>query len=351
MAKKTNTTNTVVKDQDAKMVLENPQKVMEAMEAYLNPEASIEDRVRAACALDGADEKNFKNILALMHAVQAEQAETAKAAAKNSSDGMAPNGERMNEIFSELEDKAKAYNDAYEYHEVDETARISKEMDDLVDEYNDLAEAEVLRLCRLAEKPLVEAAVRLKYATITYKDVALDKEDKGNTTRVVDWNSRYIDTQKLHKAEKNGVGEDSNWIYAVQRLNYLLTVRKAYNLGIPERDFNKISDCYAMKQEAKKIEGLLTNETATKSVIQADIDHIIKMMVGDEYSATPADVEYLESVYSRKSTRTKLTVAASNHSNMRNHMLDICHRAITGEYYSVDAKLSKKAVEKWESEH
>lgn len=319
----------------------------EVAETRIDSAESLKDRILAACELDGADSKNVENLLALMYAVKDEQAE----AAKKKADGLAPNGERMNEILGELEIKAKEYNEAYEYHELEQTKHISAEMDDLVDEYNDLAEAEILRTCRLAEKPLVEAAVRLKYETITYKDVALDKEDKGNTTRVVDWNARYIDTQKLHKAQPGGVGEDTSWIHAVQRLNYLLTLRQAYKLEIPERDLNKIADCYAMKQEAKKFEGLQMDSQATYDVIQADIDKIIKMMIGEEYSATAADVAYLDGVYSRKSSKSKLTVSVSNHSNMRNHMLDICHRAITGEYYSVDAKLNKKAAEKWESEH
>lgn len=261
------------------------------------------------------------------------------------------NSDRMNEIATELGVKAKRWNEAFRYHETNICADVTADMDKLVEEYNDLAEAEALRLCRATDAPLLEAARRLKYGTISYKDAPEDPKNKADLTRSITFGVKYIDTEKLHKSVPGGVGKDASWLTAIQRLNFLLTIRQAYKLGIPKEGLDKISNCYAMKQEAKKFEGLQMDSQATDDVIQADIDKIIKMMIGDEYSAIPGDVAYLEAVYAKKSSKKNLQVAVSNHTNMRNHMMDIAHRACTGEEYTVEVKLNKKAVEAWDAAH
>lgn len=250
----------------------------------------------------------------------------------------------MSELLVRIEENCKKFNTAKEYNEYEEMSRITKDLDADVASYNEMAEAETIRVLHESPKPLLAAAVMLKYATIGYRDVAIDPEDKDHTERQINFGLKYIDTQKLHKHTSKGVGEDPNWIYAVQKLNFLLTVRQAKRLDI---DPALINACYSMKQEAKKFEGLQTDSEAVDEIILQDIDRIVKMMIGESYSAKMADVAFLQGVYTKKSSKSALTVSASNHSNMRNHMLDICHRAATNSTYALDCKLNKKAVDKF----
>lgn len=251
------------------------------------------------------------------------------------------------EILARITENCKKYNEAKEYNEYETMKAITSDLDDDVDQYNDLQEADVLTALYKQDRPLLAAAVALKYPKVGYKDVSVDEDDPNITERQISWKAAYINTEKLHKKGKDGVGQDKTWILAVQKFNFLLTSRKAYQLGI---DPAKIDACYSMKKEAKKLEGLKTDKNATEQVILEDLDKIVKMMIGDEFSAIIQDVRYLEEVYSRKSTKKALQVTCSNHVTMRQHLLDICYRAATGSSYDVDCKLSKKAVEKFEAD-
>ena len=277
-------------------------------------------------------ESEVKEDASIQEVINAAAEEMAEAQAEK----VLSNQERMAVIVASLNSKAKEYDSYKEYNEYANMKVVTKDMDDLVKEYNDLSEAETLIKLTKLEKPLVAAAIQLKYETIGYRDVAPDKSEPEHTERQIGFSMKYIDTEKLHKKTAEGVGEDKNWI------NFLLTARKAYKLGIDPAEINA---CYSMKQEAKKLEGLHTNEKASDDVVLEDINTVVKQMIGQQHTADSRDLEWLASVYSKKSSKKQLTVTCSNHANMRNHMLDICHRILTGEEYGVDYKADKKALE------
>ena len=88
-----------------------------------------------------------------------------------------------------------------------------------------------------------------------------------------------------------------------------------------------------------------------KSIIEDYVKHyfpgsrltaIVQAMIGEEYKPVSHDVNFLLSVYSRKS-RKALTVSCANHKYLRGYIAEICHRIVTGKSYEVDYKKVKNA--------
>lgn len=147
---------------------------------------------------------------------------------------------------------------------------------------------------------------------------------------------RQIDLLKLHKY-CDGIGEDHNWLYMVEKFNMLLTAQKAVDLGI---DPKAINDSYAMSEIARGFD--MGKNPASKTNILKTLRTIITAMLGEEFAskATSHDVNFLMSVYSRKS-RKALTVTCANHKYMRGYVMEICHRILTDKAYEVDYKKAK----------
>ena len=108
-------------------------------------------------------------------------------------------------------------------------------------------------------------------------------------------------------------------------------------LGI---DPTAINDSYAMSEIAKGYD--LGKNPASKTNLLKTLTAIVQAMVGEEYKPVSHDVNFLLSVYSRKS-RKALTVTCANHKYMRGYVMEICHRIVTGKTYEVDYKKVRNA--------
>ena len=123
----------------------------------------------------------------------------------------------------------------------------------------------------------------------------------------------------------------------VEKFNMLLTAQKAVDLGINPKEIN---DSYAMSEIAKGWD--LGKNPASKTNILKTLRGIVTAMLGEEFAnkVTSHDVNFLLSVYSRKS-RKALTVTCANHKYMRGYVMEICHRVVTDKGYEVDYKKAK----------
>ncbi len=111
-----------------------------------------------------------------------------------------------------------------------------------------------------------------------------------------------------------------------------MTCQKAKDLGI---DPTTINDSYAMSEISKGYD--LGKNPASKTNLLKTLTTIVQAMVGEKYKPVSHDVYFLLSVYSRKS-RKALTVTCANHKYLRNYVMEICHRIVTGKVYEVDYK-------------
>lgn len=235
---------------------------------------------------------------------------------------------KLQEIKASVEEKVKAYNEAMQDAKFDEASKLDIEMTEEVNEYTAIVRDMCFEDCAAAEDPMIAAVTALSFMTIGVKDNK--KGDEKIPVREVIERERQIDLYKLHKYVNGGIGQNKDWVHMIEKFNLLMTCQKAKDLGI---DPTAINDSYAMSEIAKGYD--LGKNPASKTNLLKTLTTIVQAMIGEEYKPVSHDVNFLLSVYSRKS-RKALTVSCANHKYMRNYIMEICHRIVTGKVYEVD---------------
>lgn len=246
----------------------------------------------------------------------------------------------MPELKAHAHEQAIAFNTAADNADLATCKSIEKDLDQVIGRHNDMAKEAFLVACRSSEDPMLTAVTKLVYPTIKAK--ITDNKDKDTQTCEIVDTEKQVDLAQLHKFCKSatcgGIGKDVGWVYQVEQLNYLLTVRVATNVGVT--NLKEIADTYAMDKISKSI-SLGKNPTSNTQLLKT-LQGIITSMIGEEYKATSHDVAFLNEVYSKKS-RDKLTITTANHKQFRGYIAEICHRIVNGLDYKVAYKKEKKA--------
>lgn len=186
--------------------------------------------------------------------------------------------------------------------------------------------------------PMKYAVKEFFYQTIKLKEEKL-RDDQGKETghivrSIVDA-EKPIDLGDLHK-KKGGIGADPKWIYALQKFNYLLTIRAADRV---KAEIKK--DCFYLDEIAKEIE--LGKTPTSNTQLLKQLQTIVTMMLGEGYHAMSYDVNYLIDVYSNDNKKSKTGITAANHKTLRNYVKKVCYRILTGgKGYDVQQKEIKE---------
>lgn len=242
---------------------------------------------------------------------------------------------KLNELRAAAEKKVKAYNAAMQDGKFNDAQKLDTEIADSVNEYTSIVRGMCFEDCAASDDPMLAAVTALSFVTIGVKDTK--KGDEKLPVREVIEKERQIDLLKLHKFVEGGIGHNKEWAYMIEKFNLLMTCQKAKDLGI---DPTSVNDSYAMSEIAKGYD--LGKNPASKTNLLKTLTAIVHAMVGEGYKPVSHDVNFLLSVYSRKS-RKALTVTCANHKYMRGYVMEICHRIVTGKTYEIDYKRVRNA--------
>lgn len=241
---------------------------------------------------------------------------------------------RLHELRASVEEQVKAYNEAMLDGKFDESVKLDDAITENVNEYTSIVRGMCFEDCAASPDPMLAAVTMLSFITIGVKDSK--QGDEKIPVREVIERERQIDLLKLHKFVDGGIGQSKEWVYMIEKLNFLMTAQKAVDLGISPK---RINDSYAMSDIAKAYD--LGKNPASKTNLLKTITAIVQAMLGEGYKPTSHDVNFLLSVYSRKN-RKALTVTCANHKYMRGYVMEICHRIVTGKTYEVEFKAVKQ---------
>jgi len=230
-------------------------------------------------------------------------------------------------------EQVQAYNNAVQTGKYDVAMKCDESIKETISEYTGIAQKECFKGCLSTDDPMLEAVKRLTFDTIGVKDKKVG-DDKTPVREVVD-KAKPIDLLKLHKAAKDGIGHDKKWNYIAEKFNFLLTAKRAVDLGI---DPTKISDSYAMNSISREID--MGKTPMSKTNILKTLQTVITAMIGEEYKATSHDVNYLLAIYSKKGKQA-LHVQCANHRYLRNYLAEICHRIVLGKCYGIEYKAKR----------
>lgn len=242
---------------------------------------------------------------------------------------------KLNGLRTEVEGLVSSYNEAYQAGKFEEAMKLSKAIEEKVNEYTSVARDDTFEACKNSPNPMLTAVTMLSFVTIGVKDE--QKGDDAIPVRIVVEKERQIDLFKLYKyCGEKGIGADPKWLYMAEQLNMLLTAQKAQDLGL---DPKVVNDSFAMSNIAREIS--LGKSPTSKTNILNTLQSIITAMLGEGYKATSHDVNFLMSTYSKKN-RKALTVTTANHKALRGLLAEICHRIVTKKQYAVDYKAVKQ---------
>ena len=240
---------------------------------------------------------------------------------------------KLKELRATVEEKVKAYNEAMQDGKFEDVQKLDNEITESVNEYTATIRDMCFEDCAAAEDPMIAAVTALSFMTIGVKDNK--KGDEKIPVREIIEKERQIDLLKLHKFVNGGIGHNKEWNIMIEKFNLLMTCQKAKDLGIDPKDIN---DSYAMSEIGKAYD--LGKNPASKTNLLKTLTAIVQAMIGEEYKPVSHDVNFLLSVYSRKS-RKALTVACANHKYLRGYVMEICHRIVTGMTYEVDYRKAR----------
>lgn len=242
------------------------------------------------------------------------------------------NTTKLVELKATAEEQVSSYNEAMQNGNVDEAFKIDAALTETVNEYTAIVRDMCFEDCKNSANPMLTAVTVLSFVTIGVKDEKKG-DDKIPVRSIVD-KERQIDLYKLHKY-CGGIGNEKNWVYMAEKMNFLLTAQKAVDLGI---DPTAVNDSYAMSSIAKEFD--MGKNPCSKTNLLKTLQSVVSAMLGDGYKATSHDVNFLMSVYSRKN-RKALTVTCANHKYFRGYLAEICHRIVTNKLYALDFKAEK----------
>ena len=242
---------------------------------------------------------------------------------------------KLTGLRSEVDTLVSNYNEAYQAGKFEEAMKLSKAIEEKVNEYTSVVRDDCFEACKNSKDPMLTAVTLLSFVTIGVKDE--QKGDDAIPVRIVVEKERQIDLFKLYKyCGEKGIGADPKWLYMAEQLNMLLTAQKAQDLGL---DPKVVNDSFAMSNIAREIS--LGKSPTSKTNILKTLQSIITAMLGEGYKATSHDVNFLMSTYSKKN-RKALTVTTANHKTLRGLLAEICHRIVTKKQYAVDYKAVKQ---------
>lgn len=241
----------------------------------------------------------------------------------------------LEEIKEAAEKKVEEYNALIVEEKYKEAFRLMHEIDDLVGEYSATSLERTFAELKATEDPMLGAVLRLTYPTIKAKDAK--KGESAVAQKTIEDSEKTIDLRKLHKY-CGGIGTCQDWIYSVEKFNFLLTLRTAEELGI--RDVTTINDSFAMSELSRQRD--LGQNPCSNTKILATYRRIIGEMIGEEYAKkiTSHDVAFLLKVYNKKG-KAALAVNCANHRYLTSYIAETCHKILTEKEYIVEFKAKK----------
>lgn len=245
----------------------------------------------------------------------------------------------MEEIRSAVESLVVSQNELLHAEKLTEAHAIDGTVEDLVNRYTNLARANCFEELLASEDPMKAAILQLVYQTIRIKESA-DKDTKIITREVVDVD-KDIDLLALYKKSKGGIGADKLWIHKLQKLNYLLAVSVGQAIGDPKwatENLKAISDSFVMSDIAREFS--YGKKPTSNTQILKTLTTIVQAMIGEEFSPTSHDREFMREAYTRKDRKAK-AVQLPNHRTFCLLLRDVCNNCLTKSGYEANSKAIK----------
>ena len=206
--------------------------------------------------------------------------------------------------------------------------KFNQELEQTINEATSVSKQVAFDKCQASENPIHTAITEFYFPSIRVRTIK--EKDTGVEFRSIVECDKPIDLGELHE-KLSGIGADKNWIYITQKVNELLTLRVAKDLGASVKIEN-----YRMEETAKQID-LGKSPTSNTNILKT-LQTIVTAMLGEGYNATSHDVAYLKGVFFNDNKGKKSSVRVADHRTFRNYLKKVCYRILTNGNYEVESR-------------
>lgn len=215
--------------------------------------------------------------------------------------------------------------------------KLESGLEDVVNQYTSESKLAMYRAIGADDDPMRRAVSEYFYETIRVKETK-NKKLKCTIREIAD-GRKSIDLIQLNKwikehTDYDGIGRDARWITAFTRLNVNMAKDAATRYG-DDTTKNRLMDPTNLRVHKEVLEFTFETEEALGA-----IDQIIKMMIGDEYSADQKDYELIHDTYVSNDKGSATAVKLSNDRAFAEILKKVCYRKINSlPNYIVTTKL------------
>lgn len=252
--------------------------------------------------------------------------------------------ERKEKVLSELRgsivEQISLFNKSLKESDFSKMAKAEAELKELETQYADLKATEVFDEVGDEANPIKAAIIKYWHPVLSHKNI---RED-GKLVRfeLVEDKMRQIDLVKLAKY----CGIKSDWQYAIEKFNQLLTLRAANELKLTKKEIEKICNSFYMNKLSREVElgGTPDSNTQICKQLQKIVDDMVFEDDGkgkNKFKVNNHDVAYLLMCYTKKNNKKALTVSTAKHSVVHRLIMDVEHRVVCNKVYGLDFKIAK----------
>lgn len=194
------------------------------------------------------------------------------------------------ELFEHAKSLATKSNKAFEEGDFKGAFDTSSELSKVVDQYGETKKEELFCALQKTDSPLLEAVKQLTYEVIIVKESVPD--GKHYKTKEIDTRDRAIDLIALDKYCGGGIGDNPEWVSAVEFLGVLAGIK--YAKGYKNKDVIKeLKSTKAFNNLSAELKEKILNGKTPEAVLEKAptdvLNAIIETMLGKGYATEDTD--------------------------------------------------------------
>ena len=256
-------------------------------------------------------------------------------------------------VIEKIKEEVERFNASFDIEDA-EQAKVqrnesSMKIEDLTDEVNKLFKLELYSSLMSSDNAMLSAietlyCPRFKVRNITNDDGVITSmsvfDDKGN----LNLSDKIIDLVDFDRYAGFTLANERGWQYSLERFGQLMTLKVAFELGLPSSKIDTVAKTYYLSKVAEKIKQGETPTSNTKAL--KELQYLIDMIIYEDdngknkYKATSHDVAYIDKLIAKRG-KSALTVSVVNSRIIRELVTAVLYRIVTNKGYDIDYKKKK----------
>ncbi len=245
----------------------------------------------------------------------------------------------LSELLTRANELAQKSNEAFENAEFQEAFDASKDLQDVIDQYAATKKDEVFTALKNTTHPMLEAVKQLRYEVIVAKESV--PEGKHYKEKTVETKEKSIDLVALDKFCGGGIGANPEWNTAVKFLAACLVERHGADC---ETEVTGIKTSKAFTGVSAEIKEKVLNGRTPKAAcsdkgLAETLNHIIELMIGEEYAKVTKGVAQFLLKGSIKKGRGVMTLQAVSNKIITEMLAEIMHCIILEKPLTIEHRI------------